>query len=71
VHRKKPFETDKTHPFFKKMEKEHGAWEPNKFKYPDGSIAAPGANRQNGGAGTGNAGNTPPASPKVGPADSA
>ena len=32
IHRKKPLDSDRTHPFFIRMEKEHGTWEPNKFK---------------------------------------
>jgi len=61
IHRKKPLDSDRTHPFFKKLEKEHGAWEPNKFKYPDGSVAVPVV--QGGDARTRNACNTPAGSP--------
>ena len=64
IHRKKPLDSDRTHPFFKKLEEEHGTWEPNKFKYPDGSVAVPVV--QGGDARTRNAGNTPPASPTAG-----
>jgi len=72
IHRKKPLDSDRTHPFFKKMEKEHGPWEPNKFKYPDGSVAAPGTNKNPGvtgdhpGVQLGQPGRTPPTSPKAG-----
>ena len=48
THRKKPLDAEKTHPFFLKMEKEHGTWEPNKFKYPDGTVAVPGVNKTGG-----------------------
>ena len=65
VHRKNPLESDKSHPFFKNMEKEHGTWAPGVFKYPDGSVAAPA--KQLSGVGTnGNAGDTPPSSPVAG-----
>ena len=66
THRKKPLDSDKTHPFFKKMEKEHGVWAPGAHKYPDGTVAAP---AQATGVGTnGNAGSTPPGTPKAGDA---
>jgi len=70
IHRKKPLDSDRTHPFFKKMEKEHGTWEPNKFKYPDGSVATPavGQGTKSGVGTNGNAGSTPPASPTMGAA---
>ena len=65
VHRKKSLESDKSHPFFEKMEKEHGTWAHGVFKYPDGSVAAP---AQASGVGiNGNAGATPPGTPTAGP----
>ena len=56
IHRKGPTEADRKHFFFVKMEKEHGTWGPGKFPYPNGTIAAPVV-------ASGNATQTPPASP--------
>ena len=71
IHRKGPTEADRAHWFFKRMEKEHGEWAPNRFKYSqkpaDATPAAPAAAPTKTGVGTnGNAGHTPPASPQAG-----
>jgi len=65
VHRKTPSDADKAHPFFQKLEKEHGSWAPGACKYPAAAKAAPAPGKAaNAGVGTnGNAGSTPPASP--------
>ena len=67
IHRKKPTEADKAHHFFKRMEKQHGPWEPGKFSYAD-KPAAPAQQRGNNAAANveprlKHAGHTPPTSP--------
>ena len=67
IHRKQPTDADRAHWFFKRMEKEHGDWAPNKFKYtPKPSDATPAAPAKTGVGTNGNAGHTPPGSPTAG-----
>jgi len=65
-HRKAPTDADRAHHFFKRMEAQHGTWEPGEFPYPAKANAAP-ASTGGAGADKGNGGvtmQTPGGSPR-------